>query len=143
MDQTDEPAMSSHARLVFAAAAVLLNTSISSAEAVRPLGVLPVEATTIADYYRQSVYDPADQKIGEIVDLLIEKEGHIPAAMISVGSFLALTKKVVAIPFTALQVTFEERRSHLVLDIDKSALRRAPGFEFNRSARRWQRVEEE
>jgi putative intracellular protease/amidase len=96
--------MSSHARLVFAAAAVLLNTSISSAEAVRPLGVLPAEATTIADYYRQSVYDPADQKIGEIVDLLIEKEGHIPAAMISVGSFLALTKKVVAIPFTALQV---------------------------------------
>jgi hypothetical protein len=98
---------------------------------------------TITDYYRQNVYDPADQKIGEIVDLLIEKDGQVPATMISVGGFLALTKKVVAIPFTALQVTLKERRPYLVLDIDKRALQSAPGFEFNRSARRWERVEEE
>ena len=86
----------------------------------------------MADYYRQNVYDPADQEIGEIVDLPIEKEGQVPAAMISVGGFLALTKKIVAIPFTALQVTLKERRRYVVLDIDKQALRSAPGFEFNR-----------
>jgi hypothetical protein len=101
---------------------------------VQPLGTLPAEAAAIRDYYRQNVYDPADQKIGEIVDLLIERDGQVPATMISVGGFLALTKKVVAIPFTALQVTLKERRPYLVLDIDKRALRSAPGFEFNRSA---------
>jgi hypothetical protein len=137
--------MSRHARLVLAAAAALLSTSATtlSAEAVRPLGTLPAEAATIADYYRQNVYDPADQKIGEIVDLLIEKDGQVPATMISVGSVLAQAKKVVAIPFTSLQVTLKEHKPYLVLDIDKRALRNAPGFEFNRSDRRWQRVEEE
>jgi len=138
--------MSRHKHLALAAAVALLvgaSTATHSVEAVRPLGTLPPEAATITDYYRQNVYDPADQKIGEIVDLLIEKDGQVPATMISVGGFLALTKKVVAIPFTALQVTLKERRPYLVLDIDKRALRSAPGFEFNRSARRWERVEEE
>jgi hypothetical protein len=63
--------------------------------------------------------------------------------MISVGSFLSLTRKVVAIPFPALQVTFKVHEPYLVLDVDKRTLRSAPGFEFNRSARRWVRVEEE
>jgi hypothetical protein len=137
--------MSRHTWIVFATTAAILSTSVAtlSAEAARPLGTLPAEAATITDYYRQNVYDPADQEIGEIVDLVIEKEGQVPATMISVGSFLALTKKIVAIPFTALQVTLKEHKPYLVLDIDKRALRNAPGFEFNRSERRWQRVEEE
>jgi hypothetical protein len=137
--------MSGHIWIVLAATAATLSTSVAtlSAEAARPLGTLPAEAATITDYYRQNVYDPADQKIAEIVDLLIEKGGQVPATMISVGSFLALTKKIVAIPFSALQVTLKEHKPYLVLDIDKRALRNAPGFEFNRSERRWQRVEEE
>jgi sporulation protein YlmC with PRC-barrel domain len=137
--------MSRHTWIVFATTAAILSTSVAtlSAEAARPLGTLPAEAATITDYYRQNVYDPADQEIGEIVDLVIEKEGQVPATMISVGSFLALTKKIVAIPFSALQVTLKEHKPYLVLDIDKRALRNAPGFEFNRSERRWQRVEEE
>lgn len=137
--------MSRRTWIVFATTAAILGTSVAtlSAEAARPLGTLPAEAATITDYYRQNVYDPADQEIGEIVDLVIEKEGQVPATMISVGSFLALTKKIVAIPFSALQVTLKEHKPYLVLDIDKRALRNAPGFEFNRSERRWQRVEEE
>jgi hypothetical protein len=137
--------MSRRTRSVFATTAAILSTSVAmlSAEAARPLGILPAEAATITDYYRQNVYDPADQEIGEIVDLVIEKEGQVPATMISVGSFLALTKKIVAIPFSALQVTLKEHKPYLVLDIDKRALRNAPSFEFNRSERRWQRVEEE
>src|SRR3977135_3041936 len=138
--------MSQNKHLALAAAVALLvgaSTATHSVEAVRPLGTLPAEAATITDYYRQNVYDPADQKIGEIVDLLVEKDGQVPAKMISVGSFLAQAKKVVAIPFTSLQVTLKEHKPYLVLDIDKRALRSAPGFEFNRSDRRWQRVEEE
>jgi hypothetical protein len=137
--------MSRRTWIVFATTAAILSTSVAtlSAEAARPLGTLPAEAATITDYYRQNVNDPADQEIGEIVDLVIEKEGQVPATMISVGSFLALTKKIVAIPFSALQVTLKEHKPYLVLDIDKRALRNAPGFEFNRSERRWQRVEEE
>ena len=39
-----------------------------------PSGVLP-----ISDYYNQSVYDPKDNKIVDINDLLLEKEGIVSA----------------------------------------------------------------
>jgi PRC-barrel domain len=63
------------------------------------------EAITIAVYYKENVYDPADQRIGRIVDLVIKKDGTVPAAMVSVGGFLGLASKYVAVPFAALQVT--------------------------------------
>jgi sporulation protein YlmC with PRC-barrel domain len=48
---------------------------------------LPAEAASVTDYYRQNVYDTAGQKISEIVDILLEKQGQVSATMISVGSF--------------------------------------------------------
>jgi hypothetical protein len=65
-------------------APLLVSTSEAthSAEIVRPLGMFPAEATTLTDYYKQNVYESADQKVGEIVDLIIEKYGQIPATMI-------------------------------------------------------------
>ena len=91
-------------RLVLVAAiAVAVSTT---ATAQTPVGIplvrtLPADGTTIANYYKQSVYDPADQKIGRIVDLVIKKDGAVPAAIVSVGGFLGIATKYVAVPFTA------------------------------------------
>jgi hypothetical protein len=80
-------------RLVLVAAiAVAVSTT---ATAQTPVGIpllrtLPADGTTIANYYKQSVYDPADQKIGRIVDLVIKKDGAVPAAIVSVGGFLGI-----------------------------------------------------
>jgi hypothetical protein len=72
-----------------AAAAQLFITQPS--EGVPLLTMLPADAATVADYYKQKVYDPADEKIGEIVDLVIEKSGYVPAVIIAVSAFLALS----------------------------------------------------
>jgi hypothetical protein len=66
-----------------AAAAQLFITQPS--EGVPLLTMLPADAATVADYYKQKVYDPADEKIGEIVDLVIEKSGYVPAVIIAVS----------------------------------------------------------
>jgi hypothetical protein len=58
-------------------------------EGVPLLRMLPADAATVADYYKQKVYDPADEKIGEIVDLIIEKSGYVPASRLV--AFLALS----------------------------------------------------
>jgi hypothetical protein len=100
------------------------------------------EAITIAVYYKENVHDPADQEIGRIVDLVIKPNGAVPAAIVSVGDFLGLASKYVAVPFPALQVTQKERKPYLILDTDKKLLREAPPFEFDRSNRRWKRIED-
>jgi len=64
---------------------------------------LPSGALPISDYYNQSVYDPQDNKIGDIKDLLVDKDGKIGAAIVGVGGFLGMGKHDVAIPMSQLK----------------------------------------
>ncbi len=122
--------------------AAIAQPLLEPSEGVPLLKTLPADAATVADYYKQNVYDPADEKIGQIADLILDKSGAVPAAMISVGSFLGIRSKYVAVPFVALQLMQKEHKPYLVLDTDRRRLKNAPSFEFNRSTRHWERVEE-
>ena len=93
-----------------------------------PNGVLP-----ISDYYNQSVYDAKDNKIGDINDLLLDKEGKVSAIILGVGGFLGAGEKNVAVPFNALKLTEKNGKRYLVMDTTKEALNRAPGYTFDRT----------
>jgi hypothetical protein len=41
------------------------------------LSSIPSTATTVTNYYKQTLYDPSDTKIGEIVDVLVGNDGKI------------------------------------------------------------------
>jgi hypothetical protein len=133
-------------KLVLAPLVAIAFSTAASAQGLERIPLLrdlPPDATTIALYYKENVYDSADQRIGRIVDLVIKPDGAVPAAIVSVGGFLGLASKYVAVPFPALQVTQKERKPYLILDTDKKLLRDAPAFEYDRSTRRWKRVEED
>jgi hypothetical protein len=98
---------------------------------------LPSGALPISDYYDQSVYDPQDNKIGDIKDLLANKDGKIDAAIISVGGFLGVGEKNVAVPFNALKLTDKNGKRYLVMNTTKEALNNAPGYTFDRTAYQW------
>ena len=55
---------------------------------------MPGDAVTVTDWYKQNVYDPSENKIGEIVDVLVNKNGQVSAVIISVGGFLGWTRKM-------------------------------------------------
>ena len=59
--------------------------------------------TTVTNFYKQSVYDASDNKIGEIDDALIDKEGRVTAVIIGVGGFPGMGEKDVAVPFSSVQ----------------------------------------
>jgi sporulation protein YlmC with PRC-barrel domain len=54
--------------------------------------------TTVTNFYKQSVYDPSDNKIGDVDDVLIDKEGRVTAVIIGVGGFLGMGKKTLLFP---------------------------------------------
>ena len=54
---------------------------------------------TVTDWYKQDVYDPNDNKIGEIMDVLVDQSGTITALIVGVGGFLGAGEKDVAVPF--------------------------------------------
>jgi PRC-barrel domain len=63
-------------------------TPASSATNEQAITSLPSGALPISDYYNQSVYDNQDNKVGDVNDLLVDKDGRIGAAIVGVGGFL-------------------------------------------------------
>jgi hypothetical protein len=108
------------------------------APAAQVLTSLPADAETITHWYKQSVYDPMDNKIGEIMDVLVDKEGKIVAVMVGVGGFLGIGEKDVAIPFNAVQFrTKDNNKWWPVMNATKDSLKNAPGFKYDRTAMKW------
>ena len=71
---------------------------------------LPREAVTVTDWYKQNVYDPNENKIGDIKDVLVDKSGKIAALIVGVGGFLGAGEKDVAVPFEAVHPTMKDKK---------------------------------
>src|ERR1700733_6553904 len=106
-------------------------TGIGTPMQAQVLTALPTNATTVTNYYKQNVYDPSDSKIGEISDVLVNKEGKIDAFIVSVGGFLGIDAKDVAIPFGAVRATEKNGSWYLTMNATKDALKHAPGYKYD------------
>jgi sporulation protein YlmC with PRC-barrel domain len=120
-------------KTVVAAAAALV---VSSAAFGKVLTSVP-EAVTVTDYYKQNVYDPSEQKIGEIKDVLITKDGKVGAFIVAVGGFLGAGEKDVAVPFEDVKGVKKNDKWYLTMQANKDELKSAPGLKYDRSATRW------
>jgi sporulation protein YlmC with PRC-barrel domain len=101
------------------------------------MAAMPGEAVSVTEYYKQNVYDASDNTIGEVSDVLLDKDGRVTAAIISVGGFLGLGTKYVSVPFNALRVTEKDSKRYLVMDTTKDALTSAPGYQYDKSKAQW------
>jgi sporulation protein YlmC with PRC-barrel domain len=109
-----------------------------SGSAAQILASIPANSVTITHWYKQNVYDPSDNKIGEIMDVLVDRAGKATALIIGVGGFLGMGEKDVAVPFDAVQVTSKDNNKwYLVMNSNKDALKSAKGFKYDRNAMTW------
>jgi sporulation protein YlmC with PRC-barrel domain len=137
------------AHLAYTALLLALATTAASAQAPQTaprqggpaaqiLTGVPANSVTITHWYKQNVYDPADNKIGEIMDVLVDREGKATALIVGVGGFLGMGEKDVAVPFNAVRVTAKDNNKwYLVMNSTKDALKSAKGFKYDRNAMTW------
>jgi sporulation protein YlmC with PRC-barrel domain len=126
-------------RLLASIAAIAMLTSAAAAQ-TKPQAAAetaPADQFTVTNYYKQDVYDRADNKIGTIDDVLIDKEGKVTALIVGVGGFLGIGQKDVSEPFSRVQMVKKNDKWYLVMDADKEALKRAVGLTYDRSATTW------
>lgn len=90
-----------------------------------------------ADEWRSSklvglaVYNTANEKVGDINDLILGPDGKISNAVIGVGGFLGLGEKLVAVSFSDLQLNRDADGSmHVTINSTKEALENAPDFKY-------------
>src|SRR4029450_13009586 len=82
----------SMARLAYTSILIALVATCASAQAqqqrggsaVQIMSSIPANSETITHWYKQSVYDPQDNKIGEIMDVLVDRDGKGTGLIIGV-----------------------------------------------------------
>jgi sporulation protein YlmC with PRC-barrel domain len=90
-------------------------------------------ATTVTKVHKASsltgmnVMNHQNEKLGDIKDIVLDlPSGKISYVVLSVGGFLGIGDKLIAVPPSAF--TFSANRDALLLDADKARIESAPGF---------------
>ncbi len=87
-------------------------------------------AMLASQFMGQTVYSTANESVGEINDLVLNKELDTVTAIIGVGGFLGIGEKDVAIPIDQLNAAKDENNSvRLTISASKEQLEAAPAFD--------------
>jgi hypothetical protein len=78
------------------------SASAGAAASMKPLAAPQPGQVMGSDLRGTRVYGSNNESIGDISDLLIDKQGQVVAAVVGVGGFLGIGQKDVAVPFQAL-----------------------------------------
>jgi sporulation protein YlmC with PRC-barrel domain len=119
------------------ASALLAVGLASTALASETMSAVPAESWTLTNYYKQSVYDPKEAKIGDIDDVLVDKTGKVPGLVVGVGGFLGSGEKDVIVPFTAIKTSRKNDKWWLTMDATKEELKSGPGFSYDKASTTW------
>jgi sporulation protein YlmC with PRC-barrel domain len=113
----------------FVAAGSVLATPARGAQLVE------VDAKPLAEAYRASkligasVVNEKDEKIGSVDDLIVTPADRVLFAVISVGGFLGINGRLVAVPYSSL--TVDEKAGKVTLPgASKDALTKLPPFHY-------------
>jgi sporulation protein YlmC with PRC-barrel domain len=126
-------------RIILGLVSALAIVGVASAaeEMVQYQPSLPTDAVTVNTYYDKDVYDTQDNKIGDVNDIVLNKDGHVSAVIVGVGGFLGVGEKDVAVPFNFLKVVEKDGDRYLVMNTTKEAMEKAPGYLYDQSKGMW------
>jgi hypothetical protein len=122
---------------IFRTAASLALVAAFAAPAIAadltPQQVNRVDVTSLADGYRASkiigatVVNEANETIGKVDDVLVGRNDKVLYSVLSVGGFLGMGSKLIAVPYASLQVS----DTKMVLPGgNKDALKALPEFKY-------------
>jgi sporulation protein YlmC with PRC-barrel domain len=79
------------------------------------------------------IYNSANQDVGQIKDIAMSQHGRAQAYIVSVGGFLGMGERYVAVNPSAITVTYSEsdKKWHAAMDATADQLKAAPEFKYN------------
>jgi hypothetical protein len=119
-------------------AAALVATALSGPAAAQGtaqqiVSLQGVDPATLAAGYRTSqvvgaaVLNENDQVIGRIDDLIVTPDDKVPFAVLSVGGFLGIDRKLVVVPFSLIVVRNDRMT---LIGATKQSLEKLPEFHY-------------
>ena len=76
----------------------------------------------------QDVVNVMDEKVGTIADLVMDQDQKLVGAVLSVGGFLGMGEKWVAVPVDQIDFPAEDQPARLLIAVTEEQLKNAPDF---------------
>ena len=98
----------------------------------------PASVTVLGSRQAQSVLgrevrSSANENMGRIVDVIVDREGRVLAAVIDFGGFLGVGSRKIAVDWSALRFDLDEKRDLVVLELTRDQVKAAPEYKDKQS----------
>lgn len=80
------------------------------------------------NYIGRDVFNAAGDKVGKVHDVMFEHNGKVTTVVLSVGGFLGVGAKLVALPFQAITYLEKDGVRQIVVPLTKEVLMAAPDY---------------
>jgi sporulation protein YlmC with PRC-barrel domain len=81
----------------------------------------------------KEVRSSADEKMGRIVDVVVDKSGRVRAAVIDFGGFLGVGGRKIAVDWSVLNFGDDAKRDLVTLELTRDQVRTAPEYKGKRA----------
>ena len=113
------------------------NEQPSVAKAQTPEGVEP-SVTILGSRQAQSILgkdvrSSADENMGRIVDIIVDRAGHVRAAVIDFGGFLGVGSRKIAVDWNALHFAPDSSKREVTLELTRDQVKAAPEYKEKQS----------
>jgi PRC-barrel domain len=98
-------------------------------EAAPPASVTIIEATDAHGVLGRDVRSPADEDMGRIVDVIVDRAGQVRAAVIDFGGFLGVGSRKIVVDWNALHFgKIANKGESITLELTKDQVKAAPEY---------------
>ena len=118
---------------------ILAVTGLLTAASISALPAFAADNMQTAEEFRTSqlvgakVYNNANDNIGSVEDIILKPDGTVDEVVLSVGGFLGMGDKYVAVPFSDLKITRDGSSLKIVTLATKDSLKALPAYQFFKS----------
>jgi hypothetical protein len=93
----------------------------------------PASVTVLGSRQAQSVLgkdvrSSANENMGRIVDVIVDRDGRVRAAVIDFGGFLGVGSRKIAVDWSALRFDLDEKRELVTLELTRDQVKAAPEY---------------
>jgi hypothetical protein len=87
-----------------------------------------LEPLTVQTVLGKEVRSVADENMGRIVDIIVDRSGQVRAAVIDFGGFLGVGSRKIAVDWSILRFGVGEKADRVVVDLTRAQVKAAPEY---------------
>jgi hypothetical protein len=93
-----------------------------------PSAAAILDPLTVQTVLGKDVRSAADEDMGRIVDIVVERSGQIRAAVIDFGGFLGVGSRKIAVDWSILRFGSGEKSDRIAVDLTRAQVKAAPEY---------------